>query len=114
MSTGIIDQITLECLMNRDTYNKIMTSKAIVTKKNQDREFYQNRILHLCGRLMANEPPEGLMQDVTYAFDNYVKTCIRYFKIIDESDIIQQDYNGDTNPTRNEESDESNEDNEDK
>jgi hypothetical protein len=35
-----------------------------------------------------------MMQDVTYAFENYVKTCIRYFKIIDESDIIQQDYNG--------------------
>jgi hypothetical protein len=44
--------------------------------------------------LMTNTQPEGMMQDVTYAFENYVKTCIRYFKIIDESDIIQQDYNG--------------------
>jgi hypothetical protein len=43
---------------------------------------------------MTNTQPEGMMQDVTYAFENYVKTCIRYFKIIDESDIIQQDYNG--------------------
>jgi len=94
MSTGIIDQITLECLMNKDIYNKIMAHKTLVTKKNQDKEFYHNRILHLFEQLMTNTQPEGLMQDVTYAFENYVKTCIRYFKIIDESDIIQQDYNG--------------------
>ena len=94
MSTGIIDQITLECLMNKDTYNKIMANKTLVTKKNQDKEFYHNRILHLFEQLMTNTQPEGMMQDVTYAFENYVKTCIRYFKIIDESDIIQQDYNG--------------------
>lgn len=94
MSTGIIDQITLECLMNKDTYNKIMAHKTLVTKKNQDKEFYHNRILHLFEQLMTNTQPEGMMQDVTYAFENYVKTCIRYFKIIDESDIIQQDYNG--------------------
>ena len=94
MSTGIIDQITLECLMNKDTYNKIMANKTLVAKKNQDKEFYHNRILHLFEQLMTNTQPEGMMQDVTYAFENYVKTCIRYFKIIDESDIIQQDYNG--------------------
>lgn len=99
MSTGIIDQITLECLMNKDTYNKLMAHKTLVTKKNQDKEFYHNRILHLFEQLMTNTQPEGMMQDVTYAFENYVKTCIRYFKIIDESDIIQQDYNGSPSKT---------------
>jgi hypothetical protein len=30
--------------------------------------------------------------DIKYCFDNYIKTCIHYFKIIDNNDIIQEEY----------------------
>jgi hypothetical protein len=92
MSSGIVDQITLECLMNKETYNKIMANKNIIQDKNKDKKFYRKRISNLTKELLQNTPPENLMLDVTLAYENYVKTCINYFKIIDEVDIIQEDY----------------------
>ena len=92
MSSGIIDQITLECLMNKDTYNKIMLNKTLINEKNKDKKFYRKRISNLTKELLLNEPPNNLLPDVSFAFDNYIKTCIHYFKIIDESEIIQRDY----------------------
>lgn len=94
MSAGIVDQITLECLMNRDMYKKLMTNKTIIAQKTKEKDFYKNRISHLTEELLLNNEVDGLFTDVSFAFDNYVKTCIHYFKIIDESDIIQNDYNG--------------------
>ena len=94
MSAGIVDQITLECLMNRDLYKKLMTNKTVIAQKIKDKYFYKNRISHLTEELLANNQVDGLFVDVSFAFENYVKTCIHYFKIIDESDIIQNDYNG--------------------
>jgi hypothetical protein len=94
MSSGIIDQITLECLMNKETYNKLMSHKSIVIEKNKDKKFYRKRINNLTKELLLSNPPDNLMPDVSFAFDNYIKTCIHFFKIIDETDIIQQDYNG--------------------
>jgi hypothetical protein len=94
MSAGIVDQITLECLMNRDLYKKLMTNKTVIAQKNKEKDFYKNRISHLTEELLANNQVDGLFVDVSFAFENYVKTCIHYFKIIDESDIIQNDYNG--------------------
>jgi hypothetical protein len=94
MSAVIVDQITLECLMNRDMYKKLMTNKTVIAQKNKEKDFYKNRISHLTEELLLNNEVDGLFVDVTFAFENYVKTCIHYFKIIDESDIIQNDYNG--------------------
>lgn len=80
--------------MNRDMYKKLMTNKTVIAQKNKEKEFYKNRISHLTEELLLNNEVNGLFTDVSFAFDNYVKTCIHYFKIIDESDIIQNDYNG--------------------
>ncbi len=100
MTSGIVDQITLECLMNKETYNRIMTNKNLVKDKNKDRKFYRKRISNLTNELLLNNSPENLLPDVTLAFEHYVKSCIHYFKIIDESDIIQQTLqdNNDTTP----------------
>ena len=78
--------------MNKDTYNKIMLNKTLINEKNQDKKFYRKRISNLTKELLLNEPPNNLLPDVSFAFDNYIKTCIHYFKIIDESEIIQRDY----------------------
>lgn len=92
MSANIVDQITLECLMNKELYSKLTANK----KQNQDnkvaRKVYKKRLIELTKDLLSNEKPDNLMPDVEYAFDNYVKTCIRYFKITDESDVLQQVY----------------------
>ncbi len=71
-----------------------MTNKTVIAQKNKEKDFYRNRISHLTEELLLNNEVDGLFVDVSFAFENYVKTCIHYFKIIDESDIIQNDYNG--------------------
>ena len=45
--------------------------------------------------------PSTLFPDVRNTFDNYIKTCISYFKVIDTSDIIQEDYDNLFGPINN-------------
>jgi hypothetical protein len=90
MSSGIVDQITLECLMNKDLYGKLVANKKNAQDKKTDNKLYRKRIIALTKDLLANELQTDLMRDVEYAFNNYVKTCIRHFKITDECDVIQQ------------------------
>ena len=78
--------------MNKDTYNKIMSNKTIINEKQKDKKFYRKRINNLTRELLLNEQDIHVFPDVIFAFDNYIKNCISYFKIIDENDIIQQDY----------------------
>ena len=91
MSSGIVDQITLECLMNKDLYQKLVTNKKREQDKKTDYKLYRKRITALTKDLFANEVQTDLMQDVEYAFNNYVKACIRHFKITDECEQIQQE-----------------------
>jgi hypothetical protein len=42
--------------------------------------------------LLSKEQTKPLLPEVKNAFDNYIKTCINYFKTIDSNDIIQEDY----------------------
>ena len=98
MSANIVDQITLECLMNKDLYNKLTANKKQSQDNKTARKVYKKRLIDLTKELLSNEKPDNLMPDVEYAFDNYVKTCVRYFKIIDETDVIQQSYAVESEP----------------
>ena len=55
MSTEYINQVTLECLMNKDTYKKYVATKkkSVVNKK--DQKFYRRRILSLTKELLYPE-----------------------------------------------------------
>ena len=89
-----ISEITLEYLMNKEQYAKYLEQRnpAIKSGFKKDRRFYRKRIYDLSRQLLSNEAPEQLMPDVKYAFENYVNTCVNYFKVLDRADIIQEDY----------------------
>ena len=90
-----IDEITLECLMNKEQYEKYLNKYPEHVKKNhkKDKKFYKKRIYDLTKQLLNNEPiEEKMFPDVVIAFESYIKTCINYFKILDKTDIIQEDY----------------------
>jgi len=76
--------------MNKDLYGKLVANKKNAQDKKTDNKLYRKRIIALTKDLLSNEQQTDLMQDVEYAFNNYVKTCIRHFKITDECDVIQQ------------------------
>ena len=90
----IINQITLECLINKEIYKKYLTSNnanTIVNNK-KDRKFYRKRILQLTRDILLNDPSVKITNDIQFVFENYVNHCIQYFKMVDRVDLIQEDY----------------------
>jgi hypothetical protein len=99
-----LSDIDLEYLINKELYGKSIDSKMqphINTNNKKDKKFYKKRIYDLTKQLLSNEQPSTLFPDVRNTFDNYIKTCISYFKVIDTSDIIQEDYDDLLGPINN-------------
>jgi len=93
---NIIDQITLDCLVNKEFYEKKIVNKNQHTISKKDKKFYRKRIINLSRDLLINNDNRETIttnMNILSAFDCYVKECINYFKIIDNNDIIQEDLN---------------------
>ena len=102
MSEAFLNQVTIDCLINKSQYNKYIKNEVIKTTIRKDKKFYRKRIYNLTKELLLSlEQPTNLSPDVKYAFDNYIKTCIQYFKAIDNNDIIQEDYKSINNDINN-------------
>jgi len=80
--------------MNKEHYTRVMQNKVSNSINRQDRRFYKKRIVDLTRDLLSkpSEHEKNVFIDVKYAFDNYVKTCVSYFKSIDNNDILQEEY----------------------
>ena len=89
MSEEFVNKVTLEYLINKE-YNVAIKPGNNVNKR--DKKFYRKRVFNLTKELLSSEEPKDMFPDVKIAFDNYVKQCINYFKSIDCSDILQEDY----------------------
>lgn len=88
-----INQITLDCLINKEMYDNMVNSSEVKRDNLKEMKFYRKRIYDLAKRLLiSKEDRERVSPDVNYAFSNFVKTSINYFKIIDKQDILQKDY----------------------
>jgi hypothetical protein len=90
-----VDEITLECLMNKEQYARHIKKGPVIPTKvnNSDRKFYKKRIYDLTKQLLSNEPvSENMFPDVKNGFQSYIKACIDYFKTLDKTDILQEDY----------------------
>lgn len=88
-----INQITIDCLINKEKYDNMVNSSEVKKDNLKEMKFYRKRIYDLVKRLLiSKEDRESVTPDVNYAFSNFVKTSINYFKIIDKQDILQKDY----------------------
>ena len=83
----------LEYLTNPAYYSIIAKTKpkteSIINK--EDTRFYRKRIIALTKEILKNgdvAPSKGIKE----AFDVYVNILIKYFKIVDKTDIIQDQY----------------------
>lgn len=96
-----INQITLDCLVNRELYDNMIKSSEVKKGNEKEIKFYRKRIYDLVKRLLNSnkEDRESATPDVNYAFSNFVKTSINYFKTIDKQDILQKDYENITEET---------------
>ena len=112
-----INQITLDCLLNKEIYNKCVNATELKKDNLKEMKFYRKRIYDLVKRLLTSkEERDNLNPDVNYAFNNFVKSAITYFKMLDKGDILQKDYENfiekqDTNDNDNDNDNDNNNDN---
>lgn len=92
MSDQLVQNITIDCLINKELYNKSMLTKDAQKSNKKDKKFYRRRVLNLTKQLLLNETLE-LPDDVYYCFNQYTKACIQHFKLEDTTEIFQQEYN---------------------
>jgi hypothetical protein len=92
MSQSLVDQITLDCLLNKETMGKHVMKQREKQINKQELQFYRKRIFNLFKELITNNHPEELSPDVKYAYDTFIKSSIKYFKIIDNNDLLQEEY----------------------
>ena len=93
MSEEYINKITIDCLINKGQYKN--KNDPLLEKINKhDKKFYRKRIYNLAKELLlSKEEPKNIFPDVKHSFDNFIKSCIDYFKALDNNDIIQGDFN---------------------
>jgi len=94
MSDNFVNQITLDCLINKEQYNKCVQNKMSKIVCRQEKKFYKKRIVDLTKDLLSKPSvhEKTIFPDVKYAFDVYIKTCVEYFKSLDNNDILQEEY----------------------
>jgi hypothetical protein len=95
MSTNIINEIDRHYFVNKKLNNKNNLTESKKDKK--DKYFYKKRIISLVKKLLDPEISENnlnneISQDVEYAFNYFVKITVNYFKTIDKTDILQEEY----------------------
>jgi hypothetical protein len=94
MSESFLNQVTLDCLLNKNMYNKHLLADKKRHNLKKDKKFYKKRIFNLVKEmLITKEEPSDLCPDVKYTFDNFVESAIHYFKSKDNNDLIQSEYN---------------------
>ena len=95
MSEDILHRLTLEFLVNKQ-YNKNNSSCQVKCKpiRKKEQRFYKKRILNITRELLMIDEFETT-DDIKHAFNNYIKTCVEYFKLTDTTDLIQEDYKND-------------------
>lgn len=93
-SNEFLNQASLDFLINKKHYKIHLTNTKDKKINRKDKKFYRKRILSLSKDLLYKEEDEiNVLTDIKFAFDNYVKSCINYFKLLDRNDIIQEEYN---------------------
>jgi len=89
---NFINQITIDYLINKGIYKNHLDKVKMKNANKKDKKFYRKRILNLTKEFLLFNEKEDILPDVKNAFEIYVKTCVEYFKMLDKTDIIQEDY----------------------
>lgn len=92
MSQALVNQITLDCLLNKEIMGKHVMREREKQINKGGLNFYRKRIFNLFKEILSNNQPKDLAPDVKYAFDTFIKSSIDYFKVVDNNDLLQEEY----------------------
>jgi len=77
---AFINQVTLDCLLNKQQYEKYINKTVSKNVDKKDKKFYKKRILNLTKDFLSSEDDlQNMLPEVKYAFDNYVKGLIKKY-----------------------------------
>lgn len=93
MSNHLVNQITLDCLLNKEIMGKHVMKQREKQINKDELNFYRKRIFNLFKEMICNKSPADMPPDLKYAYDTFIKTSIDYFKIADNNDLLQEEYN---------------------
>lgn len=85
-----INDITIKYFSNKHIRD---TNKIIAEDDNyeEDKKFYEKRIIDLTRKMLKNDPDEIPTQELKRIFNKYIEECIEHFKFKDYNDLHQED-----------------------
>lgn len=92
MSQSLVNQITIDCLLNREVMGEHIMKQREKQINKEEYIFYRKRIYNLFKEIISNESPLDMPPDVKYAYDTFIKASIHYFKVADNNDLLQEEY----------------------
>jgi hypothetical protein len=92
MSQSLVNQITIDCLLNREAMGEHVMKQREKQINKEELNFYRKRIYNLFKEIISNNPPSDIPPDVKYAYDTFIKASIHYFKVADNNDLLQEEY----------------------
>ncbi len=93
MLQSLINQITIDCLLNREAMEKLLMKQREMQINKEEFNFYKQRIYDLFKDLINESISSDIPPDLKYAFDTFIKTSIDYFKLVDNNDLLQVNFN---------------------
>ena len=93
MSEAFVNQVTLDCLLNKKMFNNHIRNQKSKQLNKEDKMFYQKRILNLFEEMLTDKTDSNLSPEIKYSYDNFLNATINYFKTIDNNELIQSEYN---------------------
>ena len=91
--TSILEYLTNPAYFS--IINKNNKSNTTLTNNKEDVRFYRKRIIALTKDMLKGIIPSTGLKEI---HDDYVKSLITYFKIVDKTDIIQDQYDKEEEP----------------
>jgi hypothetical protein len=90
-----IHRITMEIMGNPQVIKRTDSSNVLTCLYEDESDFYRERIIELTEELLKRDMDfkSRIWKDVSTSFNYYVDNCIKYFKMIDTTDLLQSEYN---------------------
>jgi hypothetical protein len=115
MSDDYVNQLTLNFLISKTQLAKL-NKKITQDSQNilhEDKERFRKDIVQLFNKLLENDVPSDLLQDVRDSFDHFIDKSIYYLKVREDNNKNNEYYNKNDNFKEGEDGEDDNEDGED-
>ena len=93
MSEDYVNQLTLNFLISKTQLAKLnkKISQDSQNILNEDKERFRKDIVQLFNKLLENDVPSDLLQDVRDSFDHFIDKSIYYLKVREDNNKHHQD-----------------------